>query len=373
MRPPIRALATVITLGLCAWPAAQTAAPPTSSPPQQPTSSQAAPPNQATPTFRTEANFVRVDTYPTKDGKPVTDLGAADFEVLEDGVLQKVESFEHVVVRPAGPESLAIEPTSEREMLQAAANARNRVFVIFLDGPHVSVVGSHDIAEPLIRLMNRILGPDDLVGVMTPSMTVSDVVLSRRRAVTEEQLRKHWIWGERFGATRDEREDAYSFCYPPMSTERTTESALARQLIARKRERVTLEALQDLVRYLNGIREERKAILTVTEGWQLFRPDPSLEKLRKDPVTGQEDPIPGLDPVRVGPDGKFTTKDNRSSSTPVSKSECDADRHAAGCHGRRACSSATSSTMPTAATRASIRSILGASSHSIRRSTRASR
>jgi len=118
-------------------------------------------------------------------------------------VLQKVESFEHVVVRPAGPESLAKEPTSEREMLQAAANARNRVFVIFLDGPHVSVVGSHDIAEPLIRLMNRILGPDDLVGIMTPSMTVSDVVLSRRRAVTEEQLRKHWTWGERFGATRD--------------------------------------------------------------------------------------------------------------------------------------------------------------------------
>jgi VWFA-related protein len=267
-----------------------------------------------------------VDTYPTKDGKPVTDLGAADFEVLEDGVLQKVESFEHVVVRPAGPESLAIEPTSEREMLQAAANARNRVFVIFLDGPHVSVVGSHDIAEPLIRLMNRILGPDDLVGIMTPSMTVSDVVLSRRRAVTEEQLRKHWIWGERFGATRDEREDAYSICYPPMPTEKTTESALARQLIARKRERVTLEALQDLVRYLNGIREERKAILTVTEGWQLFRPDPSLEKLRKDPVTGLEDPIPGLDPVRVGPDGKFTTKDNRNSNLPVSKTECDADR-----------------------------------------------
>ena len=207
MRPPIRALATVITLGLCAWPAAQTAAPPTPSTPQQP-----APPSQATPTFRTEANFVRVDTYPTKDGKPVTDLGAADFEVLEDGVLQKVESFEHVVVRPAGPESLAIEPTSEREMLQAAASAKNRVFVIFLDGPHVSVEGSHDIAGPLIRLMNRILGPDDLVGIMTPRMAVSEVVLSRRRTVTEEQLRKHWIWGVRFRATRDEREDAYLIC-----------------------------------------------------------------------------------------------------------------------------------------------------------------
>ena len=26
------------------------------------------------PTFRTEANYVRVDVFPTKDGAPVTDL-----------------------------------------------------------------------------------------------------------------------------------------------------------------------------------------------------------------------------------------------------------------------------------------------------------
>jgi hypothetical protein len=35
--------------------------------------------------FRTEANYVRVDVYPTKDGAPVTDLTQADFEVLESG------------------------------------------------------------------------------------------------------------------------------------------------------------------------------------------------------------------------------------------------------------------------------------------------
>ena len=52
---------------------------------------------------------------------------------------------------------------------------------------------------------------------------------------------------------------------------------LAQVMIARKRERETLEALQDLVRYLNGIREERKAILTVTDGWDLFTPRPELE------------------------------------------------------------------------------------------------
>jgi VWFA-related protein len=254
----------------------------------------------------------------------VTDLAATDFEIFEDGVLQKLESFEHVVVRPAGPQSLAIEPSSQREMLQAAANPRNRVFVIFLDGPHVNVAGSHDIAEPLIRLINRILGPDDLVGLMTPRMNASQLVLTRRTEVTEEQLRKHWVWGERFGLMKDDREQSYLDCYPPMPNENRIESALATQLIERKRERTTLEALQDLVRHLNGVREERKAILTVTEGWQLFKPDPSLEKLRKDPITGVQDPIPGVDPVGVGPTGKLTTKDPRNTST--TKMECDADR-----------------------------------------------
>ena len=109
-----------------------------------------------------------------------------------------------------------------------------------------------------------------------------------------------------------------------MPNERTAESALARTLIARKRERATLEALQDLVRYLNGVREERKAILTVSEGWLLFRPDPSLEKLRSDPTSGAQDPIPGVDPVGVGPGGKLTTKDPRGMTS--TRMECDADR-----------------------------------------------
>ena len=55
------------------------------------------------PTFRAEANYVRVDVYPTKDGAPITDLTQADFEVLENGVPQRVEQFERVQIRAAGP------------------------------------------------------------------------------------------------------------------------------------------------------------------------------------------------------------------------------------------------------------------------------
>jgi len=105
-------------------------------------------------------------------------------------------------------------------------------------------------------------------------------------------------------------------------------SPLATELIKRKRERATLEALEDLVRYLRAIREERKAILTVTEGWLLYRENQSLMTLRKDPLTGnQVEGVPAVDPVGVGLNGKLTTRQERNMSEgALTKNECDTDR-----------------------------------------------
>jgi hypothetical protein len=67
-------------------------------------------------------------------------------------------------------------------MLQAAANLRHAAFVSSMT--HVRFEDSHAIVEPLIRLINRILGPDDLVGVMTPDIYVEPC---SRRTSHEEQ------------------------------------------------------------------------------------------------------------------------------------------------------------------------------------------
>ena len=278
------------------------------------------------PRFRTEANYVRVDVYPTRNGVPVTDLTVTDFEVLEDGAPQKIEAFEHVTIRSGGAQTERTDPGSQRDMLQAAANPRNRVFVIFLDTANVSISGAHTINEPLIRLIDRILGPDDLVGVMTPEMSASQLVLGRKTEVIETGLRRNWPWGRRDSLQLDQKEREYELCYPLFSRESGTRSAIAQAMIDRKRERATLEALEDLVRYLYAIREERKAILTVTEGWLLYRPDDSMQTLRSDPATGERDPVPGREPIRVGPDGRITTTRDGSSGGNVDKAACDADR-----------------------------------------------
>ena len=49
-------------------------------------------------------------------------------------------------------------------------------------------------------------------------------------------------------------------------------------MIERRREKQTLNALGDLVTYLRGVREERKAIITITDGWRLFGADPTLAR-----------------------------------------------------------------------------------------------
>lgn len=270
------------------------------------------------PTFKSEANFIRVDAYPMKDGVPLTGLTAADFELLEDGQPQTISTFEHVLIQPAGPQSSRSEPNTIGESRDMARNPRARVVILFLDVPHVTIVGSWNIREPLIRLLDRVLGPDDLVGVMTPAMSPTDVVLARKTQVIQSGLREIWPWGERGTIETNDREDLYWQCYA------TTAPDVYAEMLARRRERATLEALDELVRHLRGMRDERKAILTITEGWLLFRRNESLRTLRTD-AAGNTEAVPHVDPITVGPDGRLTTKNVRGSA-PFDRMDCENDR-----------------------------------------------
>ena len=275
---------------------------------------------------------MRVDVYPSRGGVPVTDLRMEDFEVLENGVRQKVQAFEHVVISPAGPQSMRAEPNSVRAGEQAAANPRNRVFAIFLDIPHVDVAASHRIKEPLIRLLDRILGPDDLVAVMTPEMAASQITFGRKTEVIADMLRDKWFWGIRHSIQdMDERERDYDRCFPPTDLEMKagqTRSEVAKKLIARRRERMVLDSLRDLVRYLGSVREERKAILAVSNGWMLFKPDNTITDLRvMSAMTGQREPVPGNEPIGVDPFGKLRVGAGRDrEGNPASQTVCDKDR-----------------------------------------------
>ena len=287
---------------------------------QQPASQQPAQP----PRFRTEANFIRVDAYATKGDVPVQDLAVADFELTEDNTPQKIETFEHVVVRSGGPQDELVEPASVTVANQLAADPHRRVFVVYLDNQQVSLEGSYRIKEPLIDLMQRIMGPDDLVGVMTPEMSPSQITLGRRTKVIEEGLRENWYWGRRDSIVPDAREQLYQACYPPANSKDTIPSQRAKQMSIRRRERMVLDSLYDLVRHMGAIREGRTAVITVTDGWVLYRPDPSMTLLRKDDQGKNADPFPGTPPEPgVGPGGMLTTRTNHSNDGINDRSECE--------------------------------------------------
>ena len=168
-----------------------------------------APQDRTQPTFRGGANYVRVDMYATRDGKPVNDLRAEEIEVLEDGTPQKLEDFEHVVVRPAGVDAGRTEVDGLGPSREAAGDPRTRVFVIFLDTYHTEAFGSARMRQPLVRFLDRVLGPDDLVALMTPEMAGSDIALGRKTTVISNVLTEEW-WGRRKRTADDDaKEDLY--------------------------------------------------------------------------------------------------------------------------------------------------------------------
>ena len=261
------------------------------------------------PTFRTEANYVRVDAFPTRDGAPVGDLTRDEFEVIEERVPQTIEQFEHVVIRGNLPQDLRVEPNTVEAGRQAAQNPRARVFVVFLDVNHVDVMGSHSIRQPLVDALNRLIGGEDVFAVMTPEMSAKDLVFARRTTTIENILSKYWAWGERDRQSFDPQETQYQYCYPgsppvPCPDGGTADDrGIADKMIERRREKVTLDALTDLVRYLRGVREERKAVIAISDGWRLFQADGDLAHRR----TTCNPAIPGL--VGVDPrGGKLTAK-----------------------------------------------------------------
>ena len=107
---------------------------------------------------------------------------------------------------------------------------------------------------------------------MTPEMSATEITLGRKTTVITRLLEREWLWGRRgrlAGADNDEVEDLYDSCYPAA---RAGTEGIAAQMKARRREKLTLDALEDLMVHLGGIREERKAVVTVTEGWRIYRP-----------------------------------------------------------------------------------------------------
>ena len=300
-------------------------------------------PDQQRPTFRTGVNFVRLDVFARANGLSVSDLLAEDFLIQEDGVAQTISTFEHIVIRAGTPAAERVDPRNVRESNQMAGDPRNRLFVLFLDTFHVTdPTASHNgrfrnpgstvsrlpvetrmgpptnIDRALNNFLKTSIGPDDLLAAMTPEMDPSALTFIRRPESIEAFLGT--TWARRFSAdTRDPVEERYFACYPPDDPGNRF-SGIAVEMVARRREAQTMQSLRGLARRLGELRQERKGVLIVSEGWALVRPNQDLA--RQIPNAPPPQP-PG---IHTGAGGKLASGTDPRTYVAVDWQQCEADR-----------------------------------------------
>jgi len=285
------------------------------------TAQQSSAQDQPRPTFRTEANYIRVDVYATtRDGMPVTDLRREDFELLEDRAPQTIDQFSPIEIRTGNNPSTRSDPRTPEDSRQAAAEPRARVFVLFLDTLHVDRVASQRIATPLTNAIRRLIGPDDLIAIIDPHTTTRAMTFTRRIDSVESALGRMWGARDRDDFI-DDVERRYAQCYPGVPRKPDERVApdlgIAQEMILRRREEQTFDALEELIAYLRDVREERKAVITVTNGWRVYGTNQSLARAIDDQVPSA--PRAGFDP-RTGKLSSDPLVTNDSGST------CDGDR-----------------------------------------------
>jgi VWFA-related protein len=211
------------------------------------------PPQQ--PTFRAESNLVRVDvSVVDRHGEPVTDLTADDFTVEEDGDAQTVESFKFVATdgQPPAGDDVSLPIRSPEHAAAEAARDDVRVFLIFWDEYHIGRFASaiHG-REALQTFVTTAFAPTDLVALMDPLLPVDALRFTRDRIAMAAEIRK--------------LEGRLGVYMPTRSA--IEEAQLQRRDAARVRAEVTLSAVKSAAVHLGSLKEGRKAIILVSEGF----------------------------------------------------------------------------------------------------------
>lgn len=212
------------------------------------------------PVFRSGINFVRVDAIVTDDdGNAVDDLTIDDFEVYEDDLLQQVETFK--LIEHTGEFDPNLPPPgsirNEYDLEREAAREDSRIFVFFLDDYHVRDYNAVRMTQPLIDFVLNDLTPTDLVGIMYPLTPTFDVTLTRDHAQIVHALER--FKGRKYNYQAQNAYEQQYVYYPTTDVERI-------------RNDVSLSALKALAMKLGGLREGRKSIIVLSEGYSDYVP-----------------------------------------------------------------------------------------------------
>ena len=245
--------------------------------PQEPTT----PPTPEV-TFKVEVNYVEEDVRVVdREGRFVRGLKREDFQVVEDGKPQKVETFGMVDIpntRPRtplylGPDALPIEP-------DVAVNKQvldGRLYLLVLDDYHVAPLRSQNVRNIARRFVREKLGPDDQAAVVVTSglRRASQDFTQNRRLLIEaidnflgqklpsagvERNEKMSREMNAAGAPIDDAGDPIQI--DPANRYIADDRVSERTFQARQ----ALNSLRSISEWMSSIQGRRKAIIYISEG-----------------------------------------------------------------------------------------------------------
>ena len=219
---------------------------------------------QQPPTFRTGLELVRVDaTVTDASGKPVTNLTADDFAVFEDDVPQRIQTFKLLALngQQAADDEASLAVTSRRHAATEVARDEVRAFLVFWDDYHIPIVPSAVLLrDALKKFLREMLGPTDMVAVMTqwtPADAI-DFTRERERLAFDTRLLE--------GRFRN---------YAPRNGAEENHLRAMRNVDA-LRSQVSVTALKSAIVQLGAMKEGRKTLLYFSREYGFGRYEPQV-------------------------------------------------------------------------------------------------
>lgn len=212
--------------------------------------------DQRRPDFTSRVELVTTDVVVRdNNGQFIADLKKDDFEVLEDGVPQKVVSFSlthggrsyNIAAPPPAPvaEGILLPPA------RPTTDAAGRVFFIFVDDLHLDFRNTGRIRDLFKKISDELVHEGDMFGIVStgPSSIAIDLTYDRRRLT--EAIKK--ISGAGL-APKDILDVPQGQQGPPE---------------VRHRAHVAFSTAADMMRQLEQVHNRRKAFIYVSNGYDL--------------------------------------------------------------------------------------------------------
>ena len=189
---------------------------------------------------RITSNLVQVDVVVTKDGKPVTNLNAEDFEIYEDGKRQNITNFAFISNVPRNGASAPDKADRAETTVPDAPpgpvkpDVPHRTIAVVVDDLGLSLESMNGVRKQLQKFVAEQLQPNDLVAIVRTSGEIGTLqqLTNDRRLLARAVDQLRWNVCSRMGITVFPRNGQvgigfdWDSCIPDYESERQTKRAL---------------------------------------------------------------------------------------------------------------------------------------------------